>query len=136
MFLNHRKLSFYFSPKDSDSMFKIAQGWLSEYIVFLEVTVIIYYKLKTPGKSVFYYYLNHAMFFSFYIILIALISYKNQNYQIISVKLFSYFICTVTKNLSVQFSRLVVSKSLRPHELQHARPPCPSPTLGVHSNSR
>ena len=29
---------------------------------------------------------------------------------------------------SVQFSRLVVSDSLQPHELQHARPPCPSPT--------
>ena len=34
---------------------------------------------------------------------------------------------------SVQFSRSVVSDSLRPHELQHARPPCPSPTPGVHS---
>ena len=37
---------------------------------------------------------------------------------------------------SVQFSRSVVSYSLRPHELQHTRPPCPSPTPGVHSNSR
>ena len=37
---------------------------------------------------------------------------------------------------SVQFSRSVVSDSLWPHELQHARPPCPSPTPGVHSNSR
>ena len=36
---------------------------------------------------------------------------------------------------SVQFSRSVVSDSLRPHESQHARPPCPSPTPGVHSNS-
>ena len=36
---------------------------------------------------------------------------------------------------SVQFSRLVVSDSLRPHELQHARPPCPSPSPRVHSNS-
>ena len=36
---------------------------------------------------------------------------------------------------SVQFSHSVVSDSLRPHELQHARPPCPSPTPGVHSNS-
>ena len=36
---------------------------------------------------------------------------------------------------SVQFSRSVVSDSLQPHELQHARPPCPSPTPGVHSNS-
>ena len=36
---------------------------------------------------------------------------------------------------SVQFSRSVVSDSLRPHELQHARPPCPSTTPGVHSDS-
>ena len=34
---------------------------------------------------------------------------------------------------SVQFSRSVVSDSLRSYELQHARPPCPSPTPGVHS---
>ena len=36
---------------------------------------------------------------------------------------------------SVQFSCSVVSDSLRPHEPQHARPPCPSPTPGVHPNS-
>ena len=35
---------------------------------------------------------------------------------------------------SVQSSRSVVSDSLRPHEPQHARPPCPSPTAGVHPN--
>ena len=37
---------------------------------------------------------------------------------------------------SLQFSRLVVSNFLQPHEPQHARPPCPSPTPGVHSDSR
>ena len=36
---------------------------------------------------------------------------------------------------SVQFSRSVVSDSLRPHESQHARPPCPSPAPRVDSNS-
>ena len=36
---------------------------------------------------------------------------------------------------SVQFSRSVVSDSLRPHESQHVRPPCPSPTPRVYSNS-
>ena len=36
--------------------------------------------------------------------------------------------------LSVQFSCSVMSDSLRPHELQHARPPCPSPTLRAHLN--
>ena len=39
------------------------------------------------------------------------------------------------KTHSVQFSRSVVSNFLWPHELQHARPPCPSPTPGVYSNS-
>ena len=36
---------------------------------------------------------------------------------------------------SVQFSHSVVSNSLKPHESQHPRPPCPSPTLGVHTDS-
>ena len=36
---------------------------------------------------------------------------------------------------SVQFSHSVVSDSFRPHESQHARPPCPSPTPGVYPNS-
>ena len=36
---------------------------------------------------------------------------------------------------SDQISRSVVSDSLRPHESQHARPPCPSPTPRVHSDS-
>ena len=35
-----------------------------------------------------------------------------------------------------QFSHSVVSDSLQPHELQHARPPCPSSTPGVHPNPR
>ena len=39
------------------------------------------------------------------------------------------------KTCSVQFSRSVVSDSLRPHESQHARPPCPSPSPGVHSDT-
>ena len=37
---------------------------------------------------------------------------------------------------SVQFSHSVMSDSLRPHESQHAKPPCPSQTPGVHSDSR
>ena len=36
---------------------------------------------------------------------------------------------------SVQFSRSVISDSLRPHESQHTRPPCPSPTPRVHSDT-
>ena len=45
------------------------------------------------------------------------------------------YICNGTLS-SLQFSHSVVSDSWRPHESQHARPPCPSPAPGVHSNSR
>ena len=38
--------------------------------------------------------------------------------------------------VTVQFSCSVMSDSLRPHELQHTRPPCPSPSPGVHSDSQ
>ena len=49
----------------------------------------------------------------------------------------SFFIVQLSHPYSsVQFSRSVVSDSLQPHESQHARPPCPSPTPGVHSDSR
>ena len=45
--------------------------------------------------------------------------------------LFVYLLCFFS---SVQFSHSVMSDSLWPHEPQHARPPCPSPTPGVHPN--
>ena len=41
----------------------------------------------------------------------------------------------ISYNYSVQFSHSVVSNSLWPHGLQHARPPCPSPAPRVYSNS-
>ena len=43
---------------------------------------------------------------------------------------------TQLKDTSVLFSHSVVSDSSRPHESEYARPPCPSPTPGVHWNSR
>ena len=52
------------------------------------------------------------------------------NKKLLNPILIHFLIC-----ISVQFSRSVVSDSLQPHELQHTRPPCPSPTPGVHSNS-
>ena len=50
-------------------------------------------------------------------------------------ELYSISIYSHTYLCSVHFNHSVVSDSLRPHGLQHARPPCPSPTPGVHSNS-
>ena len=50
--------------------------------------------------------------------------------------MWNYFEYEIYKVGQVQFSHSVVSDSLRPHESQHARPPCPSPTPRVHSDSR
>ena len=46
---------------------------------------------------------------------------------------FFFFFLRISQ-VPVQFSRSVVSDSSRPHDLQHARPPCPSPTPRVHPN--
>ena len=48
--------------------------------------------------------------------------------------LFTWNYHDIVNPLSVQFSHSVVSDSLWPHELQCARPPCPSPTPGVYPN--
>ena len=48
----------------------------------------------------------------------------------------SYCSKNVSSNRSDKISRSVLSDSLQPHESQHARPPCPSPTPGVHPDSR
>ena len=56
-------------------------------------------------------------------------------YTYIHVQTYIYVYIHV-KFSSVQFSRSVVSDSLQPHESQHARPPCPPPPPGVHSDSR
>ena len=47
----------------------------------------------------------------------------------------NYYFSSLLQFSSVQFSRSVVSNSLQPHEPQHARPPCPSTTPRVYSNS-
>ena len=70
---------------------------------------------------------------------IGLVTKKIQNVYNIALTL----VTTVSKIMltlivllfSVQFSHSVVSDSLWPHELQHTRPPCPSPTPRVYSNS-
>ena len=57
-------------------------------------------------------------------------TYKNMHIS------WCYFCQNKLETTSVQFSHSVVSDSLGPHESQHARPSCPSPTPGVHPDSR
>ena len=61
----------------------------------------------------------------------------NSSPNLLSDVLYAFDFMEVSKHFSsVQFSRSVMSDSLQPHELQHSRPPCPTPTRGVHSDSR
>ena len=55
------------------------------------------------------------------------LSYNSPIFPLLAYNIYSFS--------SVQFTHSVVSDSLRPHRLQHTRPPCPSPTPGVYSNS-
>ena len=58
------------------------------------------------------------------------------NSHLLQIKLNSRVVQLFFSWHSVQFSQSVMSDSLWPHESQHTRPPCPSPTPGVHSDSR
>ena len=55
--------------------------------------------------------------------------------KIISIKMLNTFNVVRIVFSSVRFSRSVMSNSLRPHESQRTRPPCPSPTPGVYPHS-
>ena len=64
------------------------------------------------------------------------VKYLEYFLDIVSSEWIFTIIIGLSSSCSVQFSRSVVSDSLRPHESQHARPPCPSPSPRVHSDSR
>ena len=54
--------------------------------------------------------------------------------QLVFLYVCQIFFLKISLGWQVQFSHSVMSDSLRPHEPQHTRPPCPSPTPGVHPN--
>ena len=64
-----------------------------------------------------------------------LMSIESVMHPTISFSVIPFSSCPQSFTASVQFTHSVVSDSLWPHEPQHARPPCPSPTPGVYSNS-
>ena len=75
--------------------------------------------------------------FYVYIIVLPIILYSNHDHRInLTVRIPYHCLQSYFSIRSDQISCSVVSDSLQPHESQHARPPCPSPTPGVHSDSR
>ena len=90
-------------------------------------------QLFTSGAQVLEFQLQHQ---SFQWIPPGLISFRIDWLDILAVQGTLKSLLQHHSSVSVQFSCSVGSDSLRPHESQHARLPCPSPTPGVHSNSR
>ena len=98
-------------------------------LVCMVILMIIIFPLQEHGMS-FHLFVSSSIYF----IILIFSAYK----YVVSLgrHIPRYFIIFVSQFSSVQFSRSVMSNSLRPHESQHARPPCPSSTPGVHSDSR
>ena len=98
----------------------------------------------SPGYIyIMYIYMHTYMYIYICIWYVCVYIYKLVSVHYICVYIYIYiyvstYICTyiyIYKLVSVQFSCSVMCDSLRPHGLQHARLPCPSPTPGTCSNS-
>ena len=99
------------------SCFSLSRVYSFIYIVYVFLLVILFARNMSIFISLF---LSHLE-------LVCVSVFPRLHSGTRSTKQFSFW-------SSVQFSRSVVSDSLRPHRLQHATPPCPSPTPGVHPN--
>ena len=126
--LQHERKSF-FSFAAALSGIKAQQSWL----LFIPLTITLEsakggMKITTKGGDFSDYFASPSLHSS--------ISFPSSQIQVLlSSFLFSHSFHNRLPSLSVQFSCSVMSDFLRPHEPQHARPPCLSPTPGVHPNS-
>ena len=109
--------------------------------VFLSpwLTIRNFFLLEHSCFTMLYYFLLHSKVNPPYIYIHSLcfgFPKMATNYQLLfSTRHENSSLSLESELSSVQFSRSVVSNSLQPHRLQHARLPCPSPTPGVYSNS-
>ena len=79
--------------------------------------------------------IHPSLSFVLFILYPQILRNENKGYYLVTCFVFTKYVQYFSFS-SVQFSRWVMSNSLWLHESQHARPPCPSPTPGVHSDSR
>ena len=119
--------------------------WLGNIPLYVYRKTQLFLKIKNhqnygprPKFQLMFYFLQ----FSFYLPtnnFIIMLHFKIPNLPVNHFKTLSWSTFSINilimKYSSVQFSGSVVSDSLRPHESQHTRPPCPSPTSRVYSNS-
>ena len=125
------------------------QIWVCDWLLF--IAQLLFTKKKKEEEEirerelVFFYWVRRIMKWQF-LDIFKLSQYKI-NFVVCNRKFQSLYSCAYHENsdslivqydspvFSVQFSHSVMSDSLQPHESQHARPPCPSPSPAVHSNS-
>ena len=89
------------------------------------------YSLCLPNGSTLYTFLFHAFFFPHLVLYVSVFTAGTCGFAL----LFSHVAyCSILALTISQFSRTVVSNSLRPHEPHHTSPPCPSPTPVVYPN--
>ena len=109
-------------------LFSSLAHFLIGSFIFLELSCIscLYiFEISCLSVASFAIIFSHSEGYLFTLLIVSFIAQKLLN--LIRSHLFQFS--------SVQFSCSVMSDSLRPHESQHARPPCPSPTPGLHSDS-
>ena len=96
-----------------DFLLDLLSIFIISFIPSITLIVVLSFNDLSRGIKIYSWLTKHCVIDTFILLLLS------ENTRIFS---------------SVQFSRSVVSDSLWPHEPQHARPPCPSPTPGVHPN--
>ena len=115
----------------SDSLHNFSSRWHLEASTILKKLVLVVYNSVT----------SHLCLALQFLELLFCPDHQTPVFLAVFSSTFSEWGCLALTNSSprsqhsVQFSLPVVSNSLRPHGLQHARPSCPSPTPGVYSNS-
>ena len=98
--------------------------------------LLVYYNLQIQLLSDAWYIYWDFLDISILLLFINISIGKNRSISLWLKNLIRLILHFITISIeSDQISHSVVSNSLRPHESQHARPPCPSPTPGVHSDS-
>ena len=113
--------------------------WHDHMIFTLKLVNVVYYRLVDLKNFLYLLdksYLTIVIFF-FFLLHREACGILLMYYWIwfVSILLRIFALCSSLIFSLVQFSCSVMSDSLQPHESQHARPPCPSPTPGVYSNS-
>ena len=137
--LRHDWLTFSFTVKfiQFKVLFFLSFGAMSSYFVYMCVCYISFknYRMMTVDELFVPDGQNNILATQYYCPDFKNYTYWSQNRKVEKPPTLDKPACVPTTVLSIQFSRSVVSDSLRPHGLQHARPPCPSPTPGACSNS-